>query len=79
MGAHVYTDVQMPDGSFTITYYVSVSSFSVIVSQINDFIRHYVSIDDQSEFAIAAFEDNFESDLQLHCNNIKEEIKNSQE
>ena len=79
LGAHVYTDVQMPDGSFTVTYYVSVSSFSLIVSQINDYLRHYASIEDQSEFAIAAFEDSFESDLKLHCNNIKEEIKNSQE
>ena len=75
LGAKTYTDMQMPDGSFSITYYVEVSSFSVIVNLINDFIRHYESREGQSEFAIDAFERNFESDLKTYCNDIKDEIK----
>jgi len=75
LGAKTYTDMQMPDGSFSITYYVEVSSFSIIVNLINDFIRHYDSRADQSEFAIDAFERNFESDLKTYCNDIKDEIK----
>jgi hypothetical protein len=75
LGAKTYTDMQMPDGSFSITYYVEVSSFSVIVNLINDFIRHYESREGQSEFAIDAFERNFESDLKTYCNEIKDEIK----
>lgn len=75
LGADVNTDIQIPDGTFHITYYVTVSSFSVIVSQINDFLRHYASRKDQSEFAIAAFEDNFDSDLKMHNCNIKDEIQ----
>lgn len=75
LGAKTHTDMQMPDGSFSITYYVEVSSFSIIVNLINDFIRHYDSRADQSEFAIDAFERNFESDLKTYCNDIKDEIK----
>ena len=74
LGAEVNTDIQIPDGAFYITYYVTVSSFSIIVSQINDFLRHYASRKDQSEFAIASFEDNFDSDLKMHNCNIKDEI-----
>ena len=77
LGAKVYTDVQMPDGSLSITYYIEVSSFSVIVSQINDFLRHYTNMKDQSEFSIDAFEHRFEDDLKAYNNNIKDEIANS--
>ena len=75
LGAKTYTDMQMPDGSFSITYYVEVSSFSVIVNLINDFIRHYESREGQSEYAIDAFERNFESNLKTYRNDIKDEIK----
>lgn len=74
LGAKTYTDMQMPDGSFSITYYVEVSSFSVIVNLINDFIRHYESREDQSEYSLSQFEDRFEDDLRMHNNNIKDEI-----
>ncbi len=77
LGADVYTDVQIPDGSFTITYYIVISSFSVIVSHINEFLRHYATIQDQSEFSKEAFEDSFENDLKTFNNNIEYEIKNS--
>ena len=77
LGADVYTDVQIPDGSFTITYYIVISSFSLIVSHINDFLRHYATIQDQSEFSKEAFEDSFEVDLETFNNNIEYEIKNS--
>ena len=76
LGANVYTDVQMPDGSFNVTYYIEVSSFSLIVNHINGFLRHYANIQDQTEYAIDAFEDNFETDLEMYNNNIEEEIKN---
>ncbi len=74
LGAKVYTDVQMPDGSLSITYYIEVSSFSVIVSQINDFLRHFTNMNDQSEFSIDAFEHRFEDDLKTYNNSIKDEI-----
>ena len=74
LGAKTFTDMQMPDGSFSITYYVEVSSFSVIVNLINNFIRHYECREGQSEYAVDAFERNFESDLKTYCNNIKDEI-----
>lgn len=74
LGANTYTDIQMPDGSFSITYYVEVSSFSVIVNLINDFIRHYESREGQSEYSLSQFEDRFEDDLRMHSNNIKDEI-----
>lgn len=74
LGAKTYTDMQMPDGSFSITYYVEVSSFSVIVNLINDFIRHYESREDQSEYSLSQFEDRFEDNLKMHNNNIKDEI-----
>ena len=66
--------MQMPDGSFSITYYVEVSSFSVIVNFINDFIRHYESREGQSEYSLSQFEDRFEDNLKMHNNNIKDEI-----
>ncbi len=78
LGAKTYTDVQMPDGSFSITYYVEISSFAVIVNQINNFLRHYVSMEDQSEYAIDAFENSFTTELEMYNINLKEEIKNSQ-
>ncbi len=77
LGADVYTDVQIPDGSFTITYYIIISSFSLIVSHINAFLRHYATRSDLSEFAIEDFEDSFALDLDRFNNNIEYEIKNS--
>ena len=75
LGAKTYTDMQMPDGSFSITYYVEISSFSVIVDLINDFIRHYECREGQSEYSLSQFEDRFENDLKIHNNNIKDEIR----
>lgn len=75
LGAKTFTDIQMPDGSFNITYYIEVSSFNAIVNLINDFIRHYESREWQSEYSLSQFEDRFEEDLKMHNNNIKEEIK----
>ena len=75
LGAKTYTDIQMPDGSFSITYYVEVSSFSMIVDLINDFIRHYESRDGQSEYSLSQFEDRFNDDLKTNNNNIEDEIR----
>ena len=75
LGAKTYADVQMPDGSFSITYYVEVSSFSVIVNQINNFLRHFLSMEDQSEYSLTQFEDSFADDLKMHSIFIKDEIK----
>ena len=75
LGAKTYTDIQMPDGSFSITYYVEVSSFSMIVDLINDFIRHYENREGQSEYSLSQFEDRFNDDLKTNNNNIEDEIR----
>lgn len=71
LGAKVFVDVQMPDGSFYITYYIEASAFSLVVSHINNFLRHYESMESQSEYAIDLFESNFESTLDLNSNTIE--------
>ena len=62
------------DNALTITYYISVPSFSIIKSHIDDFLKFYKSADNKNEFFTDSFEESFRSEL-VTFNNIEEEIE----
>ena len=74
LGAKCITEMQMPDNALTITYYISVPSFSTIKSHIDDFLKFYKSADNKNEFFTDSFEESFRSELETF-NNIEEEIE----
>lgn len=75
LGADCFTDMQITDKLLTITYYVPVSSFSVITAQINKFLEFRENRDNQTDFSIDSFETSFEESLKTYYNDIEEEIK----
>lgn len=75
LGADCFTDMQIPEKSLTITYYVAVSSFSVITSQVSELLAFLENKENQTDFSIDSFESDFEEDLDMYYNDIEEEIK----
>lgn len=73
LGVQCYTDMQMPDKVLTITYYIPISSFSIISTQINQFLEFFAN-KDKSEFYIDSFEQSFAHDLKSYYNNIADII-----
>jgi len=74
LGAECFTDMQMTGKSLTITYYVRVSSFSVITSQVNTFLEYREKEATQGDFFKDSFEMSFKGDLETANNDIEDEI-----
>ena len=67
--------MQITDKALTITYFISVSSFSIITSQINKLLEFRGNKDTQNDFSIDSFETTFDNDLKMYYNDIEDEIK----
>ena len=74
LGADIWTEMQMPDKTLTITYYIPVTSLIVIKSQIDRFLEHWQNKDNETDFSRDSFEIQFENSLKTTYNNIEEEI-----
>ena len=56
LGAAIHTELQLTDRQLTITYYIPVPSFSVVKSQIDDFLEYMRNSGEENDF----LRDNFE-------------------
>lgn len=77
LGADCFTEMQMTDKSLTRTYFVPVSSFSIITSQVNMLLDFREKKDNQTDFSIDSFESDFKDSLEIYNNNIEDDIKMS--
>lgn len=75
LGASCFTDMQIIGKSLTVTYYVRISSFSVITSQVTNYLEYKEKEAAQGDFFRDSFEMIFKSDLKTVYNNIEDEIK----
>ena len=73
LGAKTYTEMQMTGKSLTITYFIPVTSFSVIKSQIDDLLKYLKT--EENDFTRDTFEMMFEDGLKTNYNNIEDEIR----
>ena len=67
--------MQMPDQDLTITYFIPVSSFQVILSQVDMFLEFRANPDSSTDFSKDMFERKFEANLNTFNNVIKDEIE----
>ena len=75
LGAQTHTDMQMTGKELTVTYYISVASFNVIKSQIDDLLEHLSLANDPNDYSRDSFESMFKDSLETYCLDIEEEIK----
>ena len=75
LGADIYTDFQLTDRQLTITYCIPVPSFSVVKSQIDDFLEYMRNSGEENDFLRDNFEIMFRDSLQENSNDIAEEIR----
>ena len=59
----------------TVTYYISVPSFNVIKSQVDDLLEHLSLANDPNDYSRDSFESMFKDSLETYCLDIEEEIK----
>ncbi len=76
LGAKVYTELQLPEDSLLITYFIPVASFSIIKNQLDDLLEHRRSIANGkiNDFLRDSFETNFANSLETYYNYIEDEI-----
>ena len=75
LGADIYTDFQLTDRQLTITYCIPDPSFSVVKSQIDDFLEYMRNSGEENDFLRDNFEIMFRDSLQENSNDIAEEIR----
>jgi len=66
-------DILMLDKNLTISYYWPIPSFSVICSQISDYLDYY-NTEDKSDFSKERFAHDFNLKLEQFYNNVEDEI-----
>ena len=76
LGAKVYTELQLPEDSLLITYFIPIASFSIIKNQLDDLLEHRRSIANGkiNDFLRDSFETNFANSLETYYNYIEDEI-----
>jgi hypothetical protein len=67
--------MQMTGKELTVTYYISVASFNVIKSQVDDLLEHLSLANDPNDYSRDSFESMFKDSLETYCLDIEEEIK----
>ena len=76
LGAKVYTELQLPEDSLLITYFIPVASFSIIKNQLDDLLEHRRGIANGkiNDFLRDSFETSFTNSLETNYNYIEDEI-----
>ena len=76
LGAKVYTELQLPEDSLLITYFIPVASFSIIKDQLDDLLeyRRSVANGNKNEFSRDSFETSFANSLKTDYCYIEDEI-----
>lgn len=75
LGVECPYELQMPDNTLTITYFIPIDSFSVIRSQINEFLEYRKNNDNENDFLKDQFEMTFNHSIEMHYNVIQDEIE----
>lgn len=76
LGAKVYTELQLPEDSLLITYFIPVASFTIIKSQLDDLLEHRRNIANGiiNDYLRDSFETQFAYSLETYYNYIEDEI-----
>lgn len=75
LGAKTHTDMQIPDKSVYITYYVDVRDYQPIVSLTQKYLDYRANCEGQSDFYKDEFESSFRTDLEMICNRIDNDAR----